>query len=433
METKLARIAEIAKTRPKEEFTALCHHINVEMLQACHYQMEGNKAPGVDKVTKAEYEANLTENLHNLVEKMKQKRYRPQPVRRVHIPKDDGKSTRPLGVPAYEDKLVQRALTKVLQATYEQDFMDFSYGFRPNRSCHDALKELNRIVEKGKVSYIVDADIRGFFDHVDHKWLVEFIGHRIKDPNMIRLIVRFLKAGVMENGELEASEEGTPQGGVISPLLANIYLHYVLDLWFELVVKKNSRGEAHIIRYCDDFVCCFQYQADAVKFYQELIQRLAKFGLEIAEEKSKIIPFGRFAEAECQKKGKRKPDTFDFLGFTHYCSRSRNGKFRVKRKTSRKKFKAKVKAFKAWIKAVRNQDIKDFWSSVRSKLVGHYRYYGVTDNSEMLRNYRREIIKLLFKWLNRRSQRRSFNLEEFDRFLKFHPLPRPKIYVSIYG
>jgi group II intron reverse transcriptase/maturase len=433
METKLARIAEIAKTRPKEEFTALCHHINVEMLQACHQELAGNKAPGIDKVTKAEYEANLTENLNKLVERLKQKSYRPQPVRRVYIPKGDGKSKRALGVPAYEDKIVQLALSKILQAIYEQDFLDFSYGFRPNRSCHDALKELNRIIERGKISYIVDADIRGFFDHVDHKWLVEFVGHRIKDPNMIRLIVRFLKAGVMENGKWEPSEEGTPQGGVISPLLANIYLHYVLDLWFEAAVKKNCRGEARIIRYCDDFVCCFQYKSEAEKFYQELIQRLAKFGLEIAEEKSKIISFGRFAEADSQKSGKGKPDTFDFLGFTHYSGKSLKGKFRVKRKTSRKKYKAKVKAFKAWIKTVRSIHIKELWKAVRSKLSGHYRYFGITDNYRGLRCFRLTILKLLYKWLNRRSQRRSFDLKKFDKILDYNPLPQPKIYVNIYG
>jgi hypothetical protein len=237
----------------------------------------------------------------------------------------------------------------------------------------------------------------------------------------------------MEKGNWEPSVKGTPQGGVISPLLANIYLHYVLDLWFAIVVKKKCRGEAQIVRYCDDFVCCFQYRDDAEWFYGALKERLAKFGLEIAEEKSKIIQFGRFAEADCLKQGKRKPDTFDFLGFTHYCSKGRNGKFRVKRKTSRKKFNAKVKAFKVWIKSVRNQHILDIWSAVRLKLVGHYRYYGITDNFSMLKNFLLVVQKLLYKWLNRRSQRRSFTYEMFDKFLTFNPLPRPKIYVNIYG
>lgn len=433
METKLASIAEVAKTRPKEKFTSLMHHINVEMLMACHHELSGNKAPGVDKVTKDEYESNLAENLQKLAERLKQKSFRPQPVRRVYIPKSDGKTERPLGIPAHEDKIVQMAMTKILQAIYEQEFLYFSYGFRPGRSCHDALKRLNQIIEWGKISYVVDVDIKGFFDNVDHKRLIEFLGHRIKDPNMIRYVVRFLKAGVMEKGKWEPNEKGTPQGGVISPLLANIYLHYILDLWFAIVVKKKCRGEAQIVRYCDDFVCCFQYKEEAKWFYGALKERLAKFGLEIAEEKSKIIQFGRFAEADCLKQGKRKPDTFDFLGFTHYCSKSRNGKFRVKRKTSRKKFNAKVKAFKAWVKSVRNYPIPDIWSTVRSKLIGHYRYYGITDNFAMLKNYLLMVQKLLFKWLNRRSQRRSFSLEQFDRFLLFNPLPQPKIYVNIYG
>ncbi len=433
METVLARIAEIARNKPEEKFTSLYHHINVELLLKCHREIPANKAAGVDQVTKADYAANLKENLHDLVERLKQWSYRPQPVRRAHIPKGDGKTMRPLGILAYEDKLVQLALTKLLEPIFEQDFLSLSYGFRPDRSCHDALKELNRIIEKGRINYVVDADIKGFFDHVNHEWLMKCLEQRIADPNIKRLITRLLKAGIMEDGKWEPSEEGTVQGGSISPLMANIYLHFVLDLWFERVVKKNCRGEAEIIRYCDDFVCCFQYKEDAEKFYTELKQRLAKFGLEIAEEKSKLLAFGRFAEANCKKKGMRKPDTFDFLGFTHYCSKSRSGYFRVKRKTSRKKFIAKVKAFKLWIQKARHQDIKDIWEIVHLKLNGHYRYYGITDNSEMLHRYGFEIRKLLFKWLNRRSQRRSYNYAEFNDYLKWNPLPEPRIYVNIYG
>lgn len=432
METKLARIAEIASTEPVERFTSLYHHINEEMLKECHYEMAGNKAPGIDEITKAEYEANITQNLHDLVEKLKQKSYRPQAVRRTYIPKGDGKTKRPLGIPAYEDKLVQLALTKILEAIYEQDFLEFSYGFRPNKSCHDALKELNHIIEKDKISYVVDADIRGFFEHVNHKWLTKFLEHRIADPNIKRLVVRFLKAGIIEKGYWEPSMEGTPQGGNVSPLLANIYLHYVLDLWFEKVVKKNCRGEAKIIRYCDDFVCCFQYKDEAEKFYRALVKRLSKFGLEIAEEKSKIIQFGRFAQNNCSKRGKGKPETFDFLGFTHYCSQSRRGRFRVKRKTSKKKLKAKIQAFKEWIKASRHFDKEYIWQIVKLKLIGHYRYYGITDNTRMLEKFKYEITKLLYKWLNRRSQKQSFNYDKFNRYLYYHPLPDPKIYVSIY-
>lgn len=432
MQTKLARIAEIAKENPKEQFTSLYHLLNEELLTQCHRELDGNKATGVDQVTKAAYEENLELNIKDLVERLKRKSYRPQPVRRTYIPKDE-KSKRPLGIPSYEDKIVQLGLNKILQAIYEQDFLNLSYGFRPGRSCHDALKALNRIIEYGKTSYIVDADIRSFFTNVNHGWLMKFLGARIKDPNIRRLIWRFLKAGVMERGTWEPTETGTPQGSLISPILANLYLHYALDLWFEIVVKRVCRGDASMIRYADDYVCCFQYKDDAERFYQALIKRLAKFDLQIAEEKTKILEFGRFAEENRKRKGLGKPKTFDFLGFTHYCSKSSKGKFRVKRKTSGKKFKSKVKAFKEWLKAERHKDVKKLMKTIRAKLIGHYRYYGVTDNSRALSVYKFQIIKMLFKWLNRRSQRRSFTYDKFNLFLKRNPLPEPKIYVNIYG
>lgn len=433
METKLARIAEIAKEKPTQAFTSLYHHLNYEILLQCHTELEGNKAAGVDDITKAEYKENLEDNIMKLVEKLKKHSYKPQPVKRVYIPKGEGNKMRPLGIPAYEDKIVQLGLNKILQAIYEADFLVFSYGFRPKRSCHDALKELNRIIEKGRISYVVDADIRGFFDNVDHQWLMEFIGLRIVDPNIKRLIVRFLKAGVMEQGQIDPTEVGTPQGAIISPTLANVYLHYALDLWFEKVVKFQSRGQAEMVRYADDFVCCFQYKSDAERFYVNLIKRLAKFKLSVAEEKTKIIQFGRFAEENLKKMESGKPGTFDFLGFTHYCSKSQTGRFRVKRKTSRKKFKAKVKAFKMWVKSVRNEPTKEIMKTVRAKLTGHYRYFGITDNSPMIRKFGFAVSKLLYKWLNRRSQRRSFSYEKFNLFLERNPLPQPRIYVSIYG
>lgn len=321
----------------------------------------------------------------------------------------------------------------LLEPIFEEEFLDCSHGFRPNRDCLSALIELNNIIERGKISYVVDADIKGFFDNVDHKWIIRCIEERVKDPRIKRLIIRFLKSGVMVEGEWEPSEEGTPQGGVISPLLANIYLHYVLDLWFEGIVKNQCRGEAKMVRYCDDFVCCFQYKGDAERFYRDLQNRLAKFGLEISEEKSKILPFGRFAEDNNRKQGKGSPDTFDFLGFTHYCSRSRRGKFRVKRKTSQKKFRAKVKAFKEWIKGARVKPLGEIWMTAARKLAGHFNFYGITDNINMLSQFYHESLGLLFKWLNRRSQKRSFNWEEFNEHLTHNPLPRPKITTSIYG
>jgi len=432
METKLARIAEIAKAKPKEQFTSLYHLLNREMLFECHAELEANKATGIDQVSKAEYERNLEQNINSLVDRLRNKGYKPQPVRRAYIPKDE-KSMRPLGILAYEDKIVQRGLNKLLQAIYEQDFVDHSYGFRPGMNCHDALKEVNCIIEKGKISYVVDADIKGFFTNVDHEWLMKFIELRIGDPNIKKLIVKFLKAGIMEKDIYEDTEAGVAQGSSISPVLANIYLHYALDLWFRVIVKKSCRGQAEIVRYADDFLCCFQLKDDAERFYKALIKRLAKFNLEIAEEKTKILAFGRFAADNSKRQGLGKPETFDFLGFTHYCSNSSNGKFRVKRKTSRKKFKAKVKAFKLWLRAERNLGTEEIMKTVRRKLIGHYTYYGITDNSQMMGTYRFQVSKLLFKWLNRRSQRRSFSFEKFNLFLKRNPLPVPKIYVNIYG
>lgn len=431
METKLSRIAELAKADPKLRFTSIGHFINTYALTESHRMMETGKATGVDGVTKETYEANLEANVEKLVKRLKQKSYRPQPARRTYIPKDE-KRLRPLGIPAYEDKLVQHALKNVLEVIYEQDFMDFSYGFRPKRSMHDALKHLNKIIEKGKISYIVDADIKGFFNHVDHEWLMKFLDLRIGDPNIHRLVRRMLKAGIQEDGVLEPTEEGTPQGSVASPILANVYLHYVLDMWFAVAVKKQCRGQAEIVRFADDFVCCFQYKEDAEHFYAALQTRLEKFNLSIAEEKTKIIEFGRFAEMNREKRGKGKPETFNFLGFTHYCSKSQNDTFRVKRKTSGKKLQQKMKSMKTWIKFNRHMEQEAFLKIVRSKLTGHYRYYGMTDNSMRMRAYYFHTIKLMFKWLNRRSQRKSFTWEKYQEVLKYFRLPKPKIYVNIY-
>lgn len=431
METELRRIAEIREKYPEGKLTNLLHIVNESNLKLSHRGLNGKKAAGVDEITKREYEENLDGNIKNLIKRMKSWQYRPQPSKRVYIPKE-GNRQRPLGIPAYEDKIVQKVLAEILNQIYEMEFKDFSYGFRPGRSCHDALKRLTYVIENRKVNYVVDADIRGFFDNVSHERVVQFLGHRIADTNFLRLITRFLKAGIMELGKYMDTDKGTPQGGLISPILANVYLHYVLDLWFTLVVQRQSRGEAYMIRYADDFVCCFQYKEDAEKFYGALKLRLAEFGLEIAEEKSKIIEFGKFAEERLESKGEGKPGTFDFLGFTHYCGKSRHGKFRLKRVTSKKRIKSKAKSVKAWLKENMHNPVESLIRKLNVKLQGHYRYYGITDNFEGVYRFKALVRKILYKTLKRRSQK-GMRRPVFEKLLERWPLARPKIYVSIYG
>lgn len=430
METEMKRIAEIAKEHGKVQ--TIVHHINVENLKEKHNKAIAKKAAGVDGVTKSIYDENLEENVANLMERMKRQAYIPQDVKRVYIPKEGSNEKRGLGIPTYEDKLVQSIMADILTAIYEEKFLDISYGFRPNRSCHDAIKKLGKIIEKKKVNYVVDADIKGFFDNVDHEWMMKFLENDIEDKNFLRLVKRFLKAGIMEDGKYIRSDVGTPQGGVISPILANVYLHYVLDIWFEKVVKKKCKGEAYIVRYADDFVCCFQYWDEAEIFYLSLKERLEKFGLKIAENKSKIIEFGRFAEENRNDRGDGKPDTFDFLGFTHYCSKSNNGWFRVKRKTSRKKQRTKIAKMKMWLKERMHEPLADTIKSLNKKLIGHYNYYGITDNVKSIGAFYYITLKQLYKTLRRRTQKNKINWEKFNIILKYLPLSQPSIRVSVY-
>ena len=432
METKLLRIAELAKSDPKMKFTSLAHLLNVQSLIQCHHELPNNKATGVNGTTKEQYAESLEENIMDLTSRLRSKSYRPIPVRRMYIPKLNSNKRRPLGIPEHEDKIVQKGIAKVLNAIYENDFLDCSFGFQPNRNCHDALKILNFYIEKRLVSYVVDVDIKGFFDNVDHKWMMEFLKHRITDPNLLRIISRFLRGGYMEESRRYKTDKGTPQGGVISPILANVYLHYVLDLWFEKVVRKQCEGQAYMVRYADDFVCCFQHKREAIQFYESLKLRLKKFNLEIAEDKTKVIPFGRFAENNAKRTGNGKPATFDFLGFTHYCGKSKQGKFRVKRKSSRKKVQGKLKESKEWLKSNRNKNIHLIMERFRRSLVGYYNYYCITDNSRTVNDFKEKIEILLFKWLNRRSQRKSFTWDKFRLFLQMFPLPKPRIRVNIY-
>ena len=431
--TKLQRIAEKARRESSCRFTSLFHLMNVDMLRECFRQLRKDAAAGIDKVTKKEYGLSLEKNLTALVEKLHRMSYIPLPVRRVYIPKPGSSKERPLGIPALEDKLVQAGLARILSAIYEQDFIDDSYGFRPDRGCHDALRALSQEVEGGRVHYIVDADIKGFFDNVDHEWLMKFLGHRIADKRVLRYVKRFLKAGIMENGAVSASDKGTPQGGIVSPILANIYLHYSLDLWFTRVFQKGCYGQSRMIRYADDFVVCFERESDAIRFRQALDERLSIFGLEISPEKTKTIEFGSFAQAKAKRRG-GKAATFDFLGFTHYCSRSRNGRrFRMKRVTSRKKFTVKIRMFRDWLKANRTLPTDELMAKVASKLRGHFAYYGVTDNSRGISRFAYEIRCLLFKWLNRRGKRGCMNWGKFNLFLKKFPLPRPRIKVNLFA
>ena len=432
METKLARIAEAARMRPDEKFTSLAHLINEETIIECHREMNNKKAAGVDEVTKEEYEANLEDNVKDLINRMKRQAYKPQPVRRVYIPKPGSDKKRPLGIPAYEDKLVQAAMAKILNAIYEQDFIDCSFGFRPNRGCHDALKVLDKILDKKEINYVVDADIKGFFDHVDHEWMMKFLQHRIADTNIIRVISRFLRSGIIEAGVNYDTPEGTPQGGCCSPILGNIYLHYVLDLWFEKRVRKNCRGKAYMVRYADDSVFCFQYEDDAKEFYSQLKERLGKFNLEVADEKTKIISLSKEDDNTKDAGESKQNNSFDFLGFTHYMGKGKNGAKRVKRKTSKKKYRASMLRCKEWIQRNRHMPTKDFMEKVKAKLQGHCRYYGITDNHNAVSNFIDEVKKLIYKWLNRRSQKKSFNWCKFNLFLKKYPLPRAKTYVRIF-
>ena len=421
MGTKLARISELSKEKPNMVFTSIGHLINEEMLKDCHKDMDGKKAVGIDGITKESYGKNLDDNLKDLVNRLKRKAYKPKPAKRVEIQKKK-KKTR-----------LQEALRRVLEAVFEPHFYDEMMGFRQNRGCHDALKKLNVMLEKRKTNWVLDADIKGFFDHLDHDWIVRFVESRITDPNIIRLIRRMLKAGIMRDYRFEETEEGSGQGSVCSPVLANIYMHYVLVWWFKEKIQPTLKGYSGIVVYADDFVVCFQYKDEAERFYERLKNRMGNFGLSLEEEKSRLIEFGRFAEKECAKRGQR-PETFTFLGFTHYCSKSRNGRFRVKRKTSRKKLSKKLSEVHRKIGSMRTMKTKDIVKKLNEILAGYYHYYGITDNSRSLKSFRYEVMKSLFYWLNRRSQKKSYNWVEFLNMLdSAHPLAEARIYVSIYA
>jgi len=426
--TDLTRIGEKARKEPGLVFTSLYHHIyDVDNLRACYETLDANKATGVDGVTKEEYGRNLEENLRDLSERLRRMGYRPGPKRRSYIPKSGSEKGRPLGISNLEDKIVEEATKRTLEPIYEAVFEDSSHGYRPGRNQHKCLDALGRTIQQKKVNHIVEADVKSFFDKVNHEWMIKFLRHRIGDERVIRLIIRMLKSGIMEDGLVRATEEGTPQGSILSPLLSNIYLHYVLDLWFSRRVSRQSRGEAYYFRFADDFLACFQYQDDAENFLRRLGDRLEGFGLQLAQEKTRRIEFGRFAREDAQRRG-TEPEDFTFLGFTHYCGKTKKGYFKVKRRTSRKKLGQSLRKFTDWAKKSRHVLKKgEMLRQARARVSGHLNYYAITDNLERSSYYVYRAKHILFKWLNRKSQRKAYTWEGFKQALAWAEWPKPRV------
>ncbi|MCP4749539.1 MAG: group II intron reverse transcriptase/maturase [Proteobacteria bacterium] len=430
-EFKLSLISEHAERDKTMRFTSLAHLLNVEFLRRCFNSLNRNKAVGQDNVSWHDYAENLDDNLNSLMVRLKRKSFKPIPARRVYIPKSDGKS-RPLGISATENKIVERGIAWILESIYERDFSDVSFGFRPKRDCHQALKKLNDLIMFKPVNHIDEADIKGFFDNVSHEHLMDFLRIRIKDSSLLFLIERFLKAGYVDDGLLVRTEKGTPQGSILSPILANVFLHYVLDQWFEDVVKNHTDGYCELVRYADDFVCVVQYERDAKKIERALRNRFNRFGLEIHPEKSRRISFGRF-EFQNAKRQNRKPNSFDFLGFTHFCDRTRKGAFKVGRKTAKKKFAEKCKDLNHWLKNIRNHEkTKDWWKVLASKVRGHYQYYGVSGNYRSIGEFYEFTKRTTRKWMNRRSQKGKMSWKNFSDYIERYPIPKPKIKHNFY-
>lgn len=386
--------------------------VNEQSLMVEHRKQSRRKATGIDGVDKAQYDENAEENIRGLVERMKKFQYKPLPVRRTYIPKANGK-LRPLGIPAYEDRLVQGVMANALNEVYEARFLDCSYGFRPERSAHDVVRYINQTIMIHRVNYVLEADIKGFFDNVDHEWLMKFLEHDIQDKNFLRYVKRFLIAGIMEGSELKDSDRGTPQGGLISPVLANVYLHYVLDLWFEKAIKPKLRGEAYYIRYADDFLILLQYEDEARDVLEALRKRLGKFSLEVAEDKTRILPIGRY-------KGTK--EDFDFLGFTFFNTKTRGGKYRLGIRTSKKKLKAKRQAAKAWLHTRLTKPVSKTMELLAAIIRGHcnYNYYGVNGNFHAIQSFWKYLKYSTYRMLNRRHQKRSMKYDKFLRIWNYY-------------
>lgn len=429
-ETGVESIFNRASRFPEERFTALMHHFTKDNLRNCFHSLKRTKATGVDGITLEKYEENLDENLNVLVEKLRRMSYRPKPVRRVEIPKPDGK-TRPLGISCTEDKIVQEMARRVLEAIFEPVFVETSYGFRRKRCCHDALRRLNVEIMQRPVSAVVDLDVAQFFDAMPHQTILNILTERIGDKKFLSLIARMLKAGVQTPSDIAYDEMGSPQGSIVSPVIANVFLHKALDTWFYEIVKKHCQGYCEMIRYADDAIAVFQQERDARRFTNVLPLRLEKFGLCLNEEKTHLISFGRSEAKRLIASGKR-PPTLDFLGFTHYWGLSKAGRVRLKRKTSKNRLRRSLVTINDWLRNNRNMmQLPDLWACIKRKIQGHLNYFGVTDNSRSLNNFHRAATLLIFKWLNRCSQRRRFTWSRFQKYLNRFPLPTPRIRVNL--
>jgi group II intron reverse transcriptase/maturase len=422
--TKQQRIADVAKRIRGAALTSLSHHIDIDWMREAHRRTRKDGAPGVDGQTAQEYERNLEENLRSLLDRAKSgDHYRAPPVRRVHIPKADGKKLRPIGIPTYEDKVLQRAAVMALEPVYEQEFLDCSYGFRPGRGAHDALQALWRQAMKMRGGWVLEVDIESFFDTVDHKLLQEMVRQRVRDGVLLRLIGKWLKAGVMEEGALYYPEAGTPQGGVVSPLLANIYLHEALDTWFVREVKPRLSGQAFLVRYADDAVMLFEQGEDARRVQEVLPKRFGKYGLKLHPEKTRLVPF----KAPQDNRHDDGPGTFDLLGFTHYWGRSRKGGWVVQRKTAAKRFSRALHRIYEWCRDHRHVPVKEQHKSLNRKLRGHDGYYGITGNYAALDRLRHGVERAWHKWLSRRSRKAGLSWERMTGLLRVFPLVRPRI------
>lgn len=429
--TKLDRIAMLAKQAPEMAFTTLAHHVDLDWLREAYRRTRKDGATGIDGQTAAEYATKLEENLRSLLDRAKSGEYRAPPVRRVNIPKGDGTQTRPIGIPTFEDKILQRAVAMLLEAIYEQDFLDCSYGFRPGRSAHEALERIqNEMMRMTGGGWVLEIDIARFFDTLDHAPLRDMLRRRVRDGVLLRLIGKWLNARVMEAGVLSHPESGTPQGGVISPLLANVYLHEVLDTWFERDVKPRLQGPAHLVRYADDAVMLFSREDDARRVMDVLPKRMERYGLTLHPEKTRLVEFRRPNHRPPPPNGDAggsRPATFDFLGFTHHWGLSRRGKWIVKQRTAAERFRRSLKRIVAWCKQFMHEPVRSQWQTLSAKLRGHYGYFGITGNQRALERFKLHVREIWRKWLGRRSRRVRMTYERMDRLLERYPLPPPRI------